>query len=232
MSNEIQRRFSLEEDFMNYGTNDLLYGFMRCLSTAEPIRDDKGNIIKYQEYLTKKNFLKNKKTIAAICGCSTRTINNHINKLFEAGLLDEGFVMAKSANGKEIEYECFWFPCDKSQSYKLVNRDFIKYLVDTRNAHTIRIYLYLLNKYQWKQELKEKYIFTKKEIKIALGYAETSKSMEESIGNVLKSLAREEIIKYRKVWVTAETDNGFNGTERMELDFVATKESELRKVLD
>ena len=36
MTNEIKRRFSLEEDFMNYGTDDLLYGFMRGLSTAAP----------------------------------------------------------------------------------------------------------------------------------------------------------------------------------------------------
>jgi hypothetical protein len=36
-----QRRFSLEEDFMSFKTSDLLYGFMRSLSTARPIGDKK-----------------------------------------------------------------------------------------------------------------------------------------------------------------------------------------------
>ena len=30
------RRFSLEDDFMNYKVNDLLFGFMRSISTASP----------------------------------------------------------------------------------------------------------------------------------------------------------------------------------------------------
>lgn len=31
-----KRIFSLDDDFMNYKTDDLLYGFMRSLSTARP----------------------------------------------------------------------------------------------------------------------------------------------------------------------------------------------------
>ena len=30
------RRFSLEDDFMKYDTDDLVYGFMRSISTAKP----------------------------------------------------------------------------------------------------------------------------------------------------------------------------------------------------
>jgi hypothetical protein len=88
------RRFSLEDDFMKWDTNDLLYAFLRSLSTARPeVEDGKAvktanNKTKWREYLPLKTFKKNKKLIAGICNCSTRTIDNHINKLFERGLLD------------------------------------------------------------------------------------------------------------------------------------------------
>lgn len=206
---------------MNYKTNDLLYAFMRTLSTARPIYKE-GKLTGYQEYLPKKTFLKNKKVIAGICGCTSRTINNHIDKLFEVGLLDEGIEVVE-VNKKEYEYECYWFPYDYDKNYKLVNKEFLRYLIETRNAHTIRIYLYLLNKFGWKKD----YIFTAGELKEALGY---NKDSAVGVDAILRSLAREGIIKYEKFWGVAETANGFNGTERMKLTFVATKEEELRKI--
>ena len=42
----VTRRFSLENDFMNYKSDDLLYGFMRNISTS------KDGL----EYLPLKNF--------------------------------------------------------------------------------------------------------------------------------------------------------------------------------
>lgn len=115
MNKAVQRRFSLEDDFMNFKTNDLLYGFMRGLSTARPIENDK-----WQEYLPIKTFKKNKKLIAGICDCSTRTIERHIDKLFEAGLLNEGVEIVEQ-NGKQYEYPCYWFPFDEEGKYKLVD---------------------------------------------------------------------------------------------------------------
>ena len=44
---------------MNYQTNDLLYGFLRGLSTARPIENQN----EWQEYLPKKTFKKNKKLL-------------------------------------------------------------------------------------------------------------------------------------------------------------------------
>jgi hypothetical protein len=57
MSNK--RRFSLEGDFMNYNTDDLLFGAMYHLSTYHPVEK--------KLYLSKKNLLKNKKTIYELC---------------------------------------------------------------------------------------------------------------------------------------------------------------------
>ena len=96
------RRFSLEQDFLNFQTNDLLYGFMRSLSTARPEVED-GKVVKtangktkYREYLPLKTFRQNKKLIAAICNVTPRTIDNQLNKLFEAGLIDQGIERIES----------------------------------------------------------------------------------------------------------------------------------------
>ena len=213
------RRFSLEDDFMNFKTNDLLYGFMRGLSTARPVEGQK----EWQEYLPKKIFKQNRKVIAAICGCTTRTIDNHVEKLFEAGLLEEGFEIVEQ-NGKEYEYECFWFPCDYNGRYKLIEQDVVKYLVNTRNAQAIRIYLYLLNKYQWKTG----YIFTIQEIKEALGYAPSTKSCDELIRDCLASFKAEGLVRFTVVEVPIEASNDLRAkTYKMRLDYVCNNSEEL-----
>lgn len=220
-----QRRISLEEDFMNWNTNDLLYGFMRCLSTARPIFEN-GKLVKWQEYLPKKNFKKNKKLIASICNITTRTIDNQINKLFEAGLLDEGFEIVE-LNGKEYEYECYWFPYNEEENYKLVDKEVLNYLVNTRNAQGIRVYIYLLNKYQWKKD----YVFTIQEIKEALGYAASTKTADGMIRDILASFKAEGIIKYEK-FIDEVDIGGMNEikvipVERMKLKYVVEKRAEL-----
>lgn len=230
MTNNV-RRFSIEEDFINFKTNDLLYGFMRSLSTARPEVED-GKVVKtangktkYREYLPLKTFRKNKKLIAAICNVSTRTIDNHLNKLFEAGLIDQGIERIES-NGQTYDYECFWFPYDEDGLYKIVDKDVVEYLVHTRNAHAIRVYLYLLTKYQWKKD----YIFTIQELKEALGYAATTKSCDALIKNVLASFKAEGIIKYEKIYEQVDIDvNGSNviNVERMKLKYVLENAADL-----
>ena len=173
---------------MKWDTNDLLYAFMRCLSTAKP---EEG---KYREYLPIKHYKQNKKAIAAICGCSTKTIDRHLDKLCEKGLVDQGVEIIE-VNGKEYEYECYWFPYNETGVYKIVDKDVVSYLVNTRNPQAIRIYLYLLNKYQWKKD----YVFTIGEIKEVLGYSKTTKTCDDLIKHVLASFKAEGIINYEKI---------------------------------
>lgn len=236
MSNT-KRVFSLEEDFMKWDSNDLLYAFMRCLSTAKPEVDDEGKVIKtkngkdkYREYLPVKTFKQNKKTIAAICGCTPRTIDNQLNKLFEKGLLDEGIEITKvMKQNKEYEYEveCFWFPYDYDGIYKMVDKEILEYLVNTRSTQSIRVYLYLLNKYQWKKG----YVFTIQELKEALGFASSTKSCDKMLKDILASFNKEGIIKYEKIY--EETDIGgandchYIQVERMKLNYVLENASEL-----
>lgn len=79
----MKRRFSLEDDFMDYKTNDMLYGFMRCLSTAVEVNGD------WKEYLLKKDFTKQKKDLAKFFGCSERNINLMLRKLIDRNLIQE-----------------------------------------------------------------------------------------------------------------------------------------------
>lgn len=218
------RLFSLGDDFMNYKTDDLLYGFMRSLSTARPIYED-GKLIKWQEYLYKKDFTKSKKVISGICGCSTRTIDRHINELFNRGLLEEGIEVVES-KGKEYNYPCFWFPHNQENPYKLIEKDLVRYLVDTRNAQAIKVYLYLLNKYEWKED----YSFTLKEIQQALGYTSDCASARTTISNILDSLAREGIIKFENIYEYIEEYGEVHKVPHKVLKFVAKSINQLRKL--
>lgn len=228
------RIFSLEQDFMNWKTNDLLYAFMRCLSTAKPeVEDGKmvktaNNKVKYREYLPIKTFKKNKKLIAGICNCNPKTIDRHIEKLAEAGLLDEGIEVVE-INGKEYDYPCYWFPYDYDGAYKLIDKEIINYLVNTRNSHAIRIYLYLLNKYQWKKD----YLFTIQEIREALGYAASTQSCDVLIKNVLASFKAEGIIKYERHIEERDVggliDTKIVPVERMMLKYVLDDANKLPK---
>lgn len=229
MSKEnITRRFSLEEDFMNYSTDDLLYGFMRSISTskenvAKGIKSEGKQLEKENrtEYLTVKNFQKEKKVIAGICGCTTRTINNRLDKLKECGLVDEQEISVEE-NGKIYVYPSYTFPYNYDGKYKIIDRDMLSYLINTRNANAIRVYLYLLN-----ASYKPDYVFTQDEIKKALGYAKTTQTAEGVIKDILTSLQKEGIIRYENVWFTEMNDCGKPyPTERMVLKFVAKHKNE------
>ena len=76
-----KRRFSLEDNFMNYSVDDILFGAMYYLATFHPT--------KREFYLTKKKFTQNKNIIKKACDVSTQTLNNHLKKLLEHGLIQE-----------------------------------------------------------------------------------------------------------------------------------------------
>jgi hypothetical protein len=213
---EHERQFSLDEDFMNYKTDDLLYGFLRSLTTVKPIYED--GTTTYREYLTKKEFAKSKKIIAGICGYSTRTLDRHINDLFEKGLLDEG---VEGENDTPV----FWFPLNTTH-FKKIDKEMLRYLIYTRNAQAIKVYLYIRNKYEWKHD----YTFTIKEIQKELGYAATTDSAREMIGMILDSFCREGIMRLEKIVDYDYKDDGTPiAIPRMKIEFIATKINELPK---
>lgn len=62
----------------------------------------------------------------------------------------------------------------------------------------MRTYVYLLNKYLWKKDQEDTFVFTNRTIMDALGYATENKNslISKTISNILKSLKREGIIDY------------------------------------
>lgn len=224
MSNT-KRKFSLDDDFMNFKTNDLLYGFMRSLSTAEPTgeKNEKGKMI-YQEYLPIKTFKKNRKLIASICNCTVGTINNQVNKMIEEGLIEEGVAIGKT-DKKDYEYDSYRFPAaEKEKNFKIIDCELVRYLVDTRNSQAIRIFLYLLSKYQWKKD----YIFTRDEIREALGYSPSTTSCYSLINNCLASFKAEGLIDFDVVEVEVPGAKDLRGkTYKMKLKYVCGSSAEL-----
>lgn len=232
MDYNLVRKFSLEDDFMNYKTDDLVYGFMRSLSTARPTgeKTEKGKQ-EYEEYLLKKKFSKNKKIIANICGITPRAIDKRIEKLKSRGLIQEKTIttMIKKV---ETDMDCYVFPVDLEAKFQFLDKDVVEYLVNTRNSQSIRVFIYLFNKYLWKKETKEKYIFTLRELKEALGYAESTKTADTMIRNILASFKSEGILKYEKFYDSV--DVGINDAkvvpvERMKLTYMVEKKADLPK---
>ena len=81
-----RRRLSLEKDFMNYKTDDLLYAQMLSIASAED-SEVKG---KYKLYLPISVFYEKKGDIMKTVGINIqRTLDNHMKKLEEIGLIKQ-----------------------------------------------------------------------------------------------------------------------------------------------
>lgn len=210
------RRISLEDDFMNHKTNDLLFAYMLSCATYHPVEK--------RIYLTKAKYTGEKmpQTIAKLCGKSLKTITRHLAALIDKGLVAEDVVVC---GDKEVA--SYVFPYDENTNYQIVNNEMLKYVIHTRNQCAVRIYVYLLNKYLWK----ENYHFTSRELQVAIGYSANteSSSIYEMIRDILDSFKREGIIKYDEVYETLtnfETGEVINTPNKV-LRFVARNKDEL-----
>ena len=210
------RKFSLEDDFMNLETNDLLLGYIQHLATFMPEKE----IL----YVPVEEVIKERKKIMFIIGKrSVNTVNYQIAKLVDKGLIKKEILII---NNKQVE--CYIMPQITKGSYELINNDLLWYIVQTRNLNSLKIYLYLLNKYKWKSKSGEKYTFTLEEIAKALGYAETSAEHKLSpiINTILQSMKREGLLSYEDY---IDTQHSLHATARKKLLFMATSIDQLKK---
>lgn len=205
-----KRRFSLEQDFMNYSTDDLIYGYLQCKSTF-----DANN---QQRYIAAVTVAQLKKNMAAMIGKTARTVTNRLSKLVEKGLLREAV-----KDGQNV-----YILTESSERYQLINYDILFYLLINRSAQSIRVYVYLLNKYLWK---KENYIFTLSELKDALGYAETTKTADIILDTILKSFYREGLIKWREIVDSKNVNGKVIPVIRKELLFVVESQDQLEDIV-
>lgn len=211
------RRFSLEQDFMNYSTDDLLYGALQYLATYHP---EAENL-----YISKKVLTKNKKEIYSLCDLNAQSLKRHLNKLLEAGLIEETQLTCENA-----EVPVYTFPYNIDDRYQLVDWEMLWYVVSTRNKFAVKIYIYLLNKFLWKQQTNEYYVFTIQEILRAMGYGYNRNYVAESaVKNVLESFSREGVISFCDYYETHILSDGSEvPTPKKRLTFVANNKAEIK----
>lgn len=75
----------------------------------------------------------------------------------------------------------------------------LRYLVDTSNSNVIKVYAYLLNKFDWKHRTKEQYSFTLKELCSTIGYSDKADNTL-TMRNILTSLSNNGLISYRETY--------------------------------
>lgn len=214
-----KRRFSLEDNFMNYGVDDLLFGSMYYLATYHPVAK--------KLYLTKKNYTKNKKNFYNLeDGGNAKKLKRHLDKLIEKGLVAEEDIKINGENCPS-----YVFPYNYNERYQLIDLEMLWYVVSTRNRQAVKVYIQLLNWYLWKDNKDEYFVFTNKDIMKVLGYSVDNKLASSAVSNILESFAREGVIKYEDYYEIRIDDNGKQiPTPKKRLIFVAKSKNELPAV--
>jgi hypothetical protein len=193
---ETLRVISLEDNFMkNKNINDAIYGYYQSISYLD--KDNRRFVYKQHiNYTDMENNL----------GFTRKTIRSNTKVLIDTGFLEEG--TTKDNYGKEVE--CYYLPY-KHNYFRCIPNTTLKYLLTVKGKDVIKVYVYLLDKFLWKAKQGEKYIFTGKELLLAIGYSEktitkgskgkkSSFDPYEKIRYILNSLSNEGLIKFEKVY--------------------------------
>ena len=176
------RNISLEDDFMNYSVDDLLFAFMSYHATYDPEAQE--------YYLTERNWVKYRPLLKSII--TTRNARNHLNSLITKGIIKH-----------DVEHMRYIFPHNGFKKYQQVNNSMLYYLIISSNMNIIKIYIYLLNKWLWKEKTKEPYYFTLKELREALGYSGSNNpGVDDALHTILFSVAKQGIIDATPTYLT------------------------------
>lgn len=211
------RRFSIEDDFMHYSTDDLLYGAMQYLATYHPKEK--------RLYLTVKAFEKHRKEFYALCNLNAGKLRRRLDALKEKGLLKEELIDC----GGDEPLLSYTFPYNYDTNYQIIDSEMLWYIVSTRNAQAVRIYIHLYNWYLYKTKEHDTYVFTNKDLLRAIGYSTDNKLASSMITNILESFSREGVIKYQEFREECITPKGeVTQTPKKRLLFVAGTKSELK----
>ena len=202
------RRIPVEGVFIHYDSNDILYAIMYALATFNPT--DK------KLYLPKKTLTANKKSVYNICGFTdARMMKRHLTKLIEKGLVSED----------EMNY---YFPQNPEEKYRIIEKDMLQYLANTRSNQAIRVYISLLDWFLWKKKENTDFIFTNKDLLEKLGYSKDNKIASSMITDILESFGREGVIKIERFYETNVLASGKEvPVPRMRLVFVARDKKEI-----
>lgn len=202
------RNISLEENFMNYSVDDLLYAFMSYHATFDP---EAG-----EYYLTERNWVKYRPLLKNVI--NTRNARNHLNSLISKGIIKH-----------DSEHMRYIFPHNGYTKYQPVNNGMLYYLIITSNINVIKIYTYLLNKWLWKQKVREPYYFTLKELREAMGYSgSNNEGVDAALRTILFSISKQGIIDATPTYLSINPNTPPSPV--FQLDFVAQNPREFRTI--
>lgn len=202
------RNISLEDTFMNYSVDDLLYAFMSYHATFDPQTQE--------YYLSERNWAKYRPLLKSII--TTRNCRNHLNSLIAKGIVIHDY-----------EHMRYIFPHNGFKKYQPVNNAMLYYLIITSNMNVIKIYIYLLNKWLWKNKTHEPYYFTLKELREALGYSGSDNAgVDSALHTILFSISKQGIIDATPTYLNLNPNSPPSPV--FQLDFVAQTPKEFKTI--
>lgn len=202
------RNISLENNFMNYSVDDLLYAFMSYHTTYDPQTEE--------YYLTERNWVKYRPLLKSVI--TTRNCRNHLNSLIAKGIVIH-----------DEEHMRYIFPHNGFKKYQPVNNAMLYYLIITSNMNVIKVYIYLLNKWLWKNKNNEPYYFTLKELREALGYSgSNNEGVDAALRTILFSISKQGIIDATPTYLVINPNTPPSPV--FQLDFVAQNPKEFKTI--
>ena len=151
-------------------------------------------------YYTKNSFIQDIPLIKKLLGVTDkRTINTALKKL-----LDNGYIFEDG--------EKYYFPTNEEFKgrYFLIDKDLLYNLCVTKSTLTAQIFIYLADRLKFKEMIynESEYLFTLKELRVALGYSPNSQNarVESAIKECLQTLKAEKYIDYDNISVLLSTN--------------------------
>lgn len=193
---EEKRIIPLDKEFMcDKKTHDKVYAYLQLNSY---LTKDKKRFVYYTKEtevksihsaIVRKVISENGKEKDDI---SLATVRNTIKLYKQIGLIYDDIITDLYGNNVKV-----MILSQNFTYFSLIPYDTLKFLVDTSNENVIKVYAYLLNKFQYKQKEKQQYIFNLKELCAAVGYSAKSENTT-TMRNILKSLQNNNLIKYNE----------------------------------
>lgn len=198
------KRLPTNGAFMSKSMNDWLYAYLQSISYV----DCNGvtfcypkdvNLTRIAEELHPKviNPKEEFREIEPLVSVSKSKISRDMQRLTNLGFLRRGEVVG--LDGKPIK-RAYILTVQKDNYFKMIPLDTIRYLVSTVNVHCVRTYVYLLDKFEWKQKTGGVYAFTAKEIiqKCFNLQSITNNNEYFRVGCILDLLIKCELIKLKR----------------------------------
>jgi hypothetical protein len=187
-TNNNSRRFSMEDTFMkNKKINDILYGYLQSVSHLDKnnkrfVYEDKINFCNIEKILD--NEMKHK------------TLSRNFKYLIETGFVEKGQTTDLYGNLVNV----YFLPYTEKSIYQMINCNTLDYLIKGTNANVIKIYAYLLNKYNWKAKENKNYVFTKKELLQKVNSSTTNQRDYDKINVILDVLIKLKLIEIKNFY--------------------------------